>query len=50
MNLGNYQEALACFLKFEESRDALVHTAACYRALGKREEETEIIRRLEILS
>lgn len=47
MNLGRYEEALSCLLNFEESRDALGHIAACYRALGNMEKEAEILNRLK---
>jgi len=50
MNLGQYEEALKCFLKFPDSREALQYTATCYHALGDSEKESLASRRLEKLS
>ncbi len=50
MNLGQYEEALICFRKFPDSREALQYTAACYRALGDSEKESTVLRKLERLS
>jgi len=50
MNLGQYEEALICFRKFPDSREALRYTAACYRTLGDSEKESTVLRKLERLS
>jgi anaerobic magnesium-protoporphyrin IX monomethyl ester cyclase len=50
MNLGSYKEALKCFHKFLDSRDALQYAAACYNAIGDFEKEASILRRLKSLS
>ncbi|OGW38149.1 MAG: B12-binding domain-containing radical SAM protein [Nitrospirae bacterium RBG_13_39_12] len=50
MNLGQYREALECFNRFSDSREALKYTAACYRALGDSENESSVLRKLERLS
>lgn len=50
MNLGCYEEALKCFHKFSDSREALRYTAACYRSLGDSEKESSVLRRLGRLS
>lgn len=34
MNLKKYEEALKCFQKFPESKEALQFSAVCYRAIG----------------
>ncbi|MBE0425808.1 MAG: radical SAM protein [Nitrospirae bacterium] len=46
MNLGKYEEAMKCFLKFPNSTDALRYSAICYRALGDFEKESSILKRL----
>ncbi len=50
MKLGRYEEALKCFHKFLDSRDALQYAAACYNALGDFEKELSMLRRLKSLS
>ncbi len=50
MKLGRYEEALKCFHKFLDSRDALQFAAACYNALGDFEKESSMLRRLKGLS
>jgi anaerobic magnesium-protoporphyrin IX monomethyl ester cyclase len=50
MKLGRYEEALKCFHKFLDSRDALQYAAACYNALGDFEKESSMLRRLKGLS
>ena len=50
MKLGRYEEALKCFHKFLDSRDALQYAAACYNALGDFEKESAMLRRLKGLS
>ena len=50
MNLREYNKALACFLKFQGSQEAIDYIATCYRALGdlrKEEEFLEKAHRLE---
>jgi radical SAM superfamily enzyme YgiQ (UPF0313 family) len=47
MKLNQYEEALKCFLKFPDSREALQYAAACYRALGDSEKELFVLRKLE---
>jgi tetratricopeptide (TPR) repeat protein len=39
MNLGRYKDALECFQKFPESREALQYIATCYHAIGDSEKE-----------
>jgi len=47
MNLGRYDDALECFLKFPHSRETLQHTAVCYRALGDFEKEVSVLKSLD---
>jgi len=47
MKLNQYEDALKCFLKFPDSREALQYAAACYRAQGDSEKESSLLRRLE---
>ncbi len=39
MNLGEYTNALACFKKFQQSKQAVYYAASCYKALGDSENE-----------
>jgi uncharacterized protein HemY len=50
MNLGQYDNALECFLKFPSSQEILRYTAACYQALGDSEKEASILKKLEMIS
>ncbi len=50
MNLGRYEEALECFQKFPESREALQYVATCYHAMGDSEKEASVLKRLERLN
>jgi len=43
MNLGEYEKALPCFLKFQNSKDAVHHIASCYKALGNFEKESAFL-------
>jgi len=45
MNLGEYEKALACFLKFQGSKEAIHYIAICYRALGDLGKEREFLKR-----
>jgi anaerobic magnesium-protoporphyrin IX monomethyl ester cyclase len=45
MNLGEFQKALTCLLKFQDSQDAACYIAQCYRALGDSEREAAFERR-----
>jgi tetratricopeptide (TPR) repeat protein len=45
MNLGEYEKALACFLKFENSKEAINYIAICYRALGDLGKEREFLKK-----
>ncbi len=47
MNLGKYEEALNCFLKFPMSVDALKYAATCYRLMGNFEKESAILKTLK---
>ena len=47
MNLEKYEKALACFLKFEHSRDALPYIINCYRETGDFEQERVFREKLE---
>jgi tetratricopeptide (TPR) repeat protein len=47
MNLGQYDKALECFLKFPSSQEALRYTAACYQAMGDSEKEASVLKKLE---
>jgi len=47
MNLGRYDDALECFLRFPHSQETLQYTAACYRALGDFEKEASVLKRLD---
>ena len=47
INLGRYEDALECFLKFPESTDAVKFAAYCYRMLGDNEKEAAMINRLK---
>jgi len=48
MNLGEYESALCCFSKLPNSKEALFHTAVCYKALGDDEKEGEILKKLRV--
>jgi len=50
MNLGQYNDALECFLKFPSSQETLQYTAACYQALGDSEKEASVLRKLESIN
>jgi len=50
MNLGRYEEALECFQKFPESREALQYVATCYHATGDSDKEASVLKRLERLN
>jgi tetratricopeptide (TPR) repeat protein len=50
MNLGQYDNALECFLKFPSSQETLQYVAACYQALGDSEKEASVLRKLEMIS
>jgi anaerobic magnesium-protoporphyrin IX monomethyl ester cyclase len=50
MNLGHFEEALKCFLKFPDSREGIKYTAACYHALGDFEKESSVLKKLEKFS
>ena len=50
MNLGRYEEALECFQKFPESREALQYVATCYHAMGDSDKEASVLKRLERLN
>jgi hypothetical protein len=43
MNLGEYEKALPCFLKFQDSKNAVYHIADCYKALGDFEKESAFL-------
>lgn len=45
MNVGEYESALACFLKFQGSKEAINYIAICYRALGDLGKEREFLKR-----
>jgi radical SAM superfamily enzyme YgiQ (UPF0313 family) len=47
MNLGRYEEALECFQKFPESREALQYVATCYQATGDSDKEASVLKKLE---
>ncbi|MEW6571498.1 MAG: radical SAM protein [Nitrospirota bacterium] len=47
MNLGQYQEALKCFLMFPDSQQSLQYASACCHALGDFEKERSLLRRLK---
>ena len=49
MNLEKYLKALAYFLKFQDSKAALYHSANCYRALGDFEKETAFLKKIHLL-
>jgi len=49
MNLGQYQDALQCFLGFSESRQSLQYAAACYQAIGDSEKEAAVIHKIGML-
>jgi radical SAM superfamily enzyme YgiQ (UPF0313 family) len=50
MNLGRYEEALECFQKLPESREALQYVATCYHAMGDSDKEASVLKRLERLN
>ena len=50
MNLGRYEEALECFQKFPELREALQYVATCYHAMGDSDKEASVLKRLERLN
>jgi len=49
MNLGEYDKALPCFLKFQGSKDAVYHIAGCYKALGDPEKESDFLKKFQNL-
>jgi len=49
MNLGEYDKALSCFLKFQHSRDFVYYIAQCYEALGDQENRSVFLKRLRSL-
>ena len=49
MNLGQYEDALQCFLGFPESRQSLQYAAACYQAIGDSEKEAAVIHKMGMI-
>ena len=49
MNLGKYDEALSCLLKFQDSKDAVGHIANCYKALGDTQQEMLFMEKLRFI-
>jgi tetratricopeptide (TPR) repeat protein len=49
MNLGQYKDALQCFLPFPESRQSLQYGAACYQAIGDSEKEAAVIHKMGMI-
>ena len=47
MNMGKYEKALACFLKYEHSKEALPYIITCHRELGNYEKERAFREKLE---
>ena len=47
MNLGRFDEALSCLLKFQESVQAVNFIAACYRELNDPDNETAFLKKLQ---
>ncbi|MGA7876061.1 MAG: cobalamin-dependent protein [Desulfoferrobacter sp.] len=50
MNISRYDEAIAIFSKFPDSRESIVNIAACYRALGDKNNESLFLNKLESAS
>ncbi|MBC8417822.1 MAG: radical SAM protein [Pseudomonadota bacterium] len=44
MNLGEYDKALSCFLKFRHSEQAASYIAECHRALGRKETGSALVK------
>ena len=49
MNLGEYDSALSCFLKFQHSRAFVHYIIQCYEALGDHENRSVFLKRLRSL-
>ncbi len=49
MNLGEYDRALSCFLKFQHSREFVFYITRCYEALGDHENHSVFLKRLRSL-
>lgn len=49
MNLGEYDKALLCFLKFQHSRQFVYYITQCYEALGDHENHAVFLKRLRCL-
>jgi hypothetical protein len=49
MNLGEFEKALACFLEFQDSREALGYIAACHQAMGHTKEASYYLEKLHHL-
>lgn len=49
LNLGEPHKALLCFLKFQDSYDAVYYTAQCYKTLGDLEKEAVFRKKLQSL-
>jgi len=50
MNLDRYEEALECFQKLPESREALQYVATCHHAMGDSDKEASVLKKLERLN
>ena len=49
ISVGDYENALLCLLKFQDSKQASYQIARCYRALGNREKESEFLEKVDAL-
>lgn len=50
LNMGDVQEALACFLMTQQSPEALQYIIHCYHALGKAQEAQPFIKKLHTVT
>jgi len=46
MNLRQYNKALSCFLKFQDSQEAVYYIVQCYEALGDNENRSAFLKKL----
>ncbi len=49
MNLGEYEKALSCFLKFQHSKEFVYYISKCYEALGDHENRSLFLKSLSSL-
>ena len=48
MNLGRFEQALSCLMKFQHSKQVVYYIIHCYKALGDAENEAAFTRRFQV--